>query len=174
MIDTHWILLYLTGTIALALGTAGAMGIADAQTTKTDKPKVELPATVAKAFKEKFPKGEIEKLDVDVENGVTVYDIEFKNGALEQETDFAADGTMLEVTLVVDAKAVPAAAMRTITKAAEGGKIGRIEKIDISYETKDGKAVKLPKPVTHYAAEITKGDKTSEVVVTSDGKRVKD
>ena len=103
-----------------------------------------------------------------------VYDIEFKNGAVEQETDITADGTILEVTLVVEAKAVPPAAMKAIEKAAAGGKIGRIENIDIRYETKDGKAVKLATPVTHFAAEITKGDETSEIVVTPDGAPVKE
>ena len=92
----------------------------DFERAKTEKPKVELPAAVATAFKDAFPKGEIEKVGVDQENGVTVYDIEFKNGAAEQEMDIAADGTILEVTLVVDAKAVPADAMKAIEKAAEG------------------------------------------------------
>jgi hypothetical protein len=174
MIRNQGPLFCFKATVLLALGAAGAMGIAGGQTAMTDKQKAELPATVAKAFAEKFPGGEIEKLDVDVEGGVAVYDIEFKNGALEQETDIAADGTVLEVTLVVEAKAVPAAAMKAITKAAEGGKIGRIEKVAISFETKNSKVVKLLRPVTHYAVEITRGDRTSEVVVTAEGKPVKD
>lgn len=141
---------------------------------RIEKPKVELPAAVARAFKEAFPQGEIQKLDVDEENGVTVYDFEFKNGALEQETDIAADGTVLEVTLVVDAKAVPAAAMRAIKKAAVSARIIHIEKIDIRYETKEGKALKLARPVTHFAAEIARGGKTSEIVVTAEGAPVKE
>jgi len=141
---------------------------------KIEKPKVELPAAAAKAFKDAFPKGEIEKLDAEEENGVMVYDIEFKNGAVEQEMDLTADGTILEITLVVEAKAVPAAAMKAIEKAAEGGKITRIENIDVRYETKDGKAVKLATPITHFAAEIAKGDATSEVTVNPDGTPVKE
>jgi hypothetical protein len=141
---------------------------------RIEKPKVELPAAAAKAFKDAFPKGEIHKLDVDEENGVTVYDIEFKNGTAEQETDIAADGTILEVTLVIDAKAVPVAAMKAIEKAAAGAKITRIESIDIRYQTKDGKAIKLVKPMRHFAAEFTKGDKKTEVVVTPDGAPVKE
>jgi hypothetical protein len=147
----------------------GGFGLA-----KVEQPKVELPAAVDGVFLEAFPKGEIEKLDVDEENGVTVYDIEFRNGTLEQETDIAADGTILEVTLVVDAKSVPALAMKAIAKAADGGNVGRIEKIDIRYETKNGKPVKLQRPVTHFAAEITKGGKRSEIVVNPDGGTVKD
>jgi hypothetical protein len=46
----------------------------------------------------------------------------------------------------------------------------RIERIEISYQTKDGKTIKLPKPVTHYAVEMTKGTRSAEIVVAPDGK----
>ena len=130
---------------------------------------VQLPDAVTKTFKAAFPKAETTKVDVDEENGVTVYDIEFKDGATEKETDIAADGTLLEFTVVVDAKDVPAAAMTAVRKAAEGATMGRIERIEISYDTKDGKAIKLAKPVTHYAVELTKGDQSAEVVVDPNG-----
>ncbi len=136
---------------------------------KIEKP---LPEPVAKTFQAAFPKGEIVKVDAEEEDGVMVYDLEFKDGAVEKETDITADGTMLEFTVVIPAKEVPAPAMKTVRAAAKGGKIGRIERIEIGYETKDGKAIKLDKPVTHYAAEIVKGDTTSEVVVAPDGTRV--
>ncbi|HUU15782.1 MAG TPA: hypothetical protein VMW72_01420 [Sedimentisphaerales bacterium] len=131
-----------------------------------------LPDPVAKTFKTMFPKGAIHKVDVDAENGVTVYDLEFKDGATEKETDITADGTMLEFTIVVDAEDVPAAAMKTVRKAAEGATIGRIEHIEISYETKNGKVVKLPKTMTNYAVEITRDGKTTEIVVNADGDEI--
>jgi hypothetical protein len=137
--------------------------------TKIEKPAARLPDPVAKTFQATFPKAEITKLDVEEENGVTVYDIEFRDGATEKETDITADGTMLEYTVVVPAREVPAAAMRTVRAAAQGAKIGRIERIAISYETKDGKTVKLAQPVTRYAVEITKGDQSTEIVVDPDG-----
>jgi hypothetical protein len=152
---------------------------------KIEKPAIKLPDPVMKTFQTTFPKAQITKLDVDEENGVTVYDIEFKDGAVEKETDITADGCLLEFTVVIPAKEVgdpkrdtsrlgtlPAAAMKAVRAAAKGGKIGRIERVEISYETKDGKAIKLDKPVTHYAVEIVKGGKTSEVVVAPDGTRV--
>jgi hypothetical protein len=46
----------------------------------------------------------------------------------------------------------------------------RIERIEISYRTKDGRAIKLPQPVTHYAVEMTKDARSAEVVVAADGK----
>ncbi len=132
----------------------------------------ELPAPVAKTFKAVFPKAEIKKVDVDAENGVTIYDLQFREGTFEKETDIAADGTMLEFTIVVTEKDVPEAAMNAIRKAAQGAAIKRIEHIDISCETKDGKVVKMAKSVTNYAAEIEKAGKTSEIVVYPDGKIV--
>jgi uncharacterized membrane protein YkoI len=137
--------------------------------TKIEKPTVKLPDPVAKTFQATFPKAQIAKLDVEEENGVTVYDVEFKDGAVEKETDITADGTLLEFTVVIPAKEVPVAAMKPVRAAAKGGKIGRIERVEISYETKDGKVIKLDKPITHYAVEIVKGGKTMEIVVAPDG-----
>jgi uncharacterized membrane protein YkoI len=136
------------------------------------KPKADakLPEPVRKTFEARFPKAEIQKVDAEEEGGVMVYDVEFKDGSTEKETDIAADGTMLEFTVVIDAKAVPEAAMKPIQKAAEGAKMKRTERIEITHETKDGKVVKLPKTVTHYAVEMTKGDQSAEIVVDADGK----
>ena len=33
---------------------------------------------------------------------MTVYDLEFRDGTTEKETDIAEDGTMLEYTIVID------------------------------------------------------------------------
>lgn len=99
--------------------------------------------------------------------------MEFKDGATEKETDITADGTMLEFTIVVDAGDVPAAAMQTLQQTAKGALIRRIEYIEISYETKDGRVVKLPKSIVHYAFEIARADKVTEIVVNPDGTMVK-
>jgi uncharacterized membrane protein YkoI len=133
-------------------------------------PDTRLPDPVRKTFRATFPKAEIEKLDVEVEDGVTVYDLEFKDGAIEKETDITADGTMLEFTVVISAAAVPAPAMEAIRKGAGRAALKRIERIEIRYETKEGKTIKLPRPVTHYAVEMEKGDQSAEIVVAPDGK----
>lgn len=124
---------------------------------------------VAKTFEAAFPKGEITKVDVDQEHGVTVYDLEFEDGGIAKQTDIAANGTMLEFTVVVDARAVPARAWTAIQRAAAGAVVKRIQKIEISHETKDGMVVKLSEPITHYAVEVAKGSQMREIVVTPDG-----
>jgi len=131
-----------------------------------------LPDSVAKTFKATFPNAEILKVDVDAEDGVAVYDLEFKDGATEKETDITADGTMLEFTIVVDAEDVPAAAMKAVRRAARGSVIGRIEYIEISYEAKNGRVVKLPETVINYAVEMTRDGKTTEIIVNADGDEI--
>ena len=176
--------LFVVGVAALAV-SLGAIVARGAATEKKASPgkvagkvratvekqaqAVKLPGPVTKTFKRAFPKGEIFRVDVEVENGVTVYDLEFKDGGIEKETDITADGTMLEFTVVVDAKAVPKAAMNAVRKAAQGATIQRIEHVEIAYETKDGKAIKLPKPITRNAVAVATGEKTAEVVVAPDG-----
>jgi uncharacterized membrane protein YkoI len=162
MTKASWLMLcaaFLAGTVAIG----SAMAADEAKTKPT------LPDAVAKAFKTEFPKGEIVKADEEKENGITVYDIEFKEGGVARETDIAADGTILEAATVVDAKAVPAAVLKAITAAAEGGTVGKIEKIEIRCEAKDGKITKLEKAKTTFEAALKKGDQTGEVVVDEKG-----
>ncbi|OHB63729.1 MAG: hypothetical protein A2Y77_09625 [Planctomycetes bacterium RBG_13_62_9] len=144
----------------------GGFKLAKIETAASD---VKLPDPVANTFKATFPNGEIFKVDAEEENGVTVYDLEFKDGTTEKETDITADGIMLEFTVVVRAKDVPAAAMKVVRKAAKGATMRRIEHVEISYETKDGKTIKLAKPVTRYAVELAKGGQSTEIVVDPDG-----
>ncbi len=128
-----------------------------------------LPDAVANTFKAKYPNGKIEKLDVTEEEGVNVYDIEFVDGKMEKETDIAEDGTMLEFTLVISAKDIPAAPLKAIRDNSRGARLGRMEKIEIDYITKDGKVEKLPGTVWRYAAEMTKKGQQAEVIVNADG-----
>jgi len=159
---TRW----LTACLVSLIGVAIVTWTGRTQGAARD---VKLPEAVQETFKAQFPQGEIFKTDVEVENGVTVYDLEFKDGPVEKETDITADGIMLEFTVVVDLKAVPKAAMKIIRRAVKGATIKRIEHIEISHQTKDGKTIKLPKPVTHYAADMAKGDQRAEIVVTPEG-----
>jgi hypothetical protein len=149
----------------------GLLKDGDFELTKIHTPALdtELPDAVARTFRTAFPKAQILKLDTEEEDGVIVYDLEFMDVATEKETDITADGTMLEFTIVIGAENLPDAVMKAVRKAAEGGTMGRIERIEISYETKGGKVVKLPKTMTNYAVEITRDGKTTEIVVNADG-----
>jgi uncharacterized membrane protein YkoI len=159
------------GCIAAFCALALSSAMAHAQETKGEaKKETKLPEAVRKTFEGKFPKAKIEKVDVEKEEGVEVYDFEFRDGKTEKECDIAADGTMLEYTIVIRTKDVPEEAMKPIREAAEGATMGRTEKIEVSYELKDGKIIKLPKPVMQYAVEMKKGEKHAEIIVDAQGK----
>lgn len=150
---------------------------AKAKTRKSAVAAIEtkLPPAVQKTLDSKFPNAKIEKADAAKESGVMVYDIEFREGRVNKETDISEDGTMLEYTVFVAKKTLPKKAMKRIEKAAEGLKTQRMaERIEISYETKDGKVVKLDKPKTHYAVVLIKDDKEAEIVVDGDGKVIEE
>lgn len=153
----------------LASAFTGVVLVAATSRSEETATKTKLPDPVAATFKATFPNGEIQKVDAEVENGVTIYDFEFKDGDTEKETDIAADGTLLEYTVVVTADAVPEAALKSINTHAKGAKLGRLEHIEGTYETKDGKNIKLAAPLTRYAAEMTKGKMSAEIIVNADG-----
>ena len=109
-----------SSVLAIA-ATALVASTGRAQTPVTED---KLPEPVAKTFRAAFPKAEIQKLDVEKEEGVDVYDFEFKDGDVEKETDIAGDGTMMESTVVIAPEAVPAAAMKTIQAVAKKATLG--------------------------------------------------
>jgi hypothetical protein len=159
----------IRGARALMAGVAMLL-VASAGQAASLKPDAKLPDPVTNALRAKYPKAVIERIDVLEENGVNVYDIEFSVGKSEHETDIAEDGTMLEFTNVIPLKEIPAAPLKTIREATpKGSKYGRIERIEIDYETKDGQVVKLPGTVIRYAAEMVKKGQQAEIVVNVDG-----
>jgi hypothetical protein len=83
--------------------------------------------------------------------------------------DVAADGTVVNRETPVDLNEVPAAALEAIRKAADGGKIELIEKEEIRAELKAGKITRLDSPKYAYEADLAKGNKVGEVVVTPEG-----
>ena len=133
-------------------------------------PDAKLPDPVTSALRAKYPKAVIERIDVLEENGVNVYDIEFSIGKSEHETDISEDGTMLEFTNVIPLKDIPAAPLKTIREATPmGSRYGRIERIEIDFETRGGQVVRLPATVIRYAAEMVKKGQQAEIIVNSDG-----
>jgi hypothetical protein len=157
-----------TALTALALLVAFAPAWASAQ-AKADPKRSRLPAAVVKAIDANCPGAEIDKLDIDDEGGIKVYDVEFKGD--RGEMDVAEDGTVLDVATVVQLKDVPEAAAAVIRKAAGSAGVRRVEKSEVRsrIEKKDGKGRLVPVvPPEHvYEAELAKG---GEIEVAADGK----
>src|SRR2546425_5533397 len=127
----------------------------------------QLPAAVKEAIKTNCPNCTIAKATREVENGVAVYDVEFKTG--QGEMDVAEDGSVIDRETVAQIKDVPAAALEAIRKGAAGGKIKQIAKDEIRAELKDGKIIKLDSPKYRYEADLVKGNQVAEIQVSPEG-----
>jgi len=168
--------------MALLVGIAGAKGQKGNKANKapraeeTTVSETKLPEKVRATFVGKFPNAVINKIESEKEGGVTVWDIEFRDAKTHKETDIAEDGTMLEYTVHVTKKTFPKKAMKVVEAEAkkQEAAMGTMERIEVSYETKDGKVVKLDKPQTRYAVELSKKDQTSEIVVDANGKVIEE
>lgn len=135
---------------------------------KEEKLKIsQLPPAVVEAIKTNCSGCVIDKATRETENGVTIYDIEFKRG--QGEIALAEDGSVIDRETVVLLQDVPAAAQEAIRKGASGAKIKHVTRGEIRAELKEGKIVKLASPRYVYEAELEKGDQVAEIEVSSEG-----
>jgi hypothetical protein len=164
--------------VALVVGVAGAKGQKGNKAGRvkpggdTTVGESTLPDKVRGTFVEKFPNAVINKAKSATKDGVAVWNIEFRDGKSQRATDIAEDGTMLTVMANLTVKTVPKPVMRTLEAAVKdsGAKLGRLERMDVTSEAKDGKVVKLDKQTTRYAAEVTKDGQTAKIVVDEKGR----
>ena len=137
--------------------------------------KFEMPEAVASVIKAQVPGAEIATMEVEEQGGIKLYDIEFK--ADRGEIEVAEDGTVIDISTVVQMNDVPGPAAEAIRKAALGAQatIVRLEKSEVHSEivTEGSKAriVKLASPKYVYEAELAR---TGEVSVAANGEVVED
>jgi hypothetical protein len=155
------------GVLAILIVVTSFVSFAQ-ESTKEEKVKVsQLPAAVVEAIKSNCEKCVIDKATREIENGVRIYDFEFKSG--QGEMDVAEDGFVIERETVVLMKDVPPAAMNAIRNGAAGGRIRQIVRNDVRAELKDGKIIKLDTPKYLYEADLVKGNQFAEIQVSTEG-----
>ena len=127
----------------------------------------QLPAAVKRALETACPNCQIHKAAREVENGVTIYDFEFKHG--KGEMDVTEDGLVVSRETVMHEEEVEAPALEAIRQAAAGGRVAQILREEVTADLLDGKVVKLDSPKFFYEAELAKGDQVAEIKVTPNG-----
>jgi len=149
--------------LVLGLGMLGAAACAPetcAPEAGGDEKEVALdqvPAPVRATILKEAGTNTIDEIEKETENGVTMYEAEWKVDGKEVEIKVTPDGKIVAREKEVTIDQVPDAARKTILKEAAGNKIEEIEE-----ETKNG--------VTTYEAEWHEGDKEIEIKVAADGK----
>jgi hypothetical protein len=97
----------------------------------------------------------------DVSGGKTTYEIELVTPSGSKDVTFSPLGDILEIEQQVDAAALPPAVAAAFSKAAGGGKLGKVESL-----TRQGQLVA-------YESTIEKGGKHRELAFRPDGTAVK-
>jgi uncharacterized membrane protein YkoI len=165
--------------MTISTGCTKKEGEGEAEKLEVEEPKAvtpetELPAAVVEAINAIVPDAEIDFVEVVEENGVTLYDIEFKDK--RGEIEMTEDGTIIDVVTVITMEDLPEAAAQAIQKATEGVTILRLEKSEIyseiNTEGEKGTVIKLDTHRFVYEAELEKDGRTGEITVDADGNTI--
>ena len=159
------LVLVVVAFVALLPAGVGAMQDSAAQEVRV-KPR-NLPQPVKAAIKENCPRCVIAKATREVEEGVTVYDIEFKGRG--GEIDIAEDGTVIDREVFLNMDGVPLVVQKTIREAAAGARITQLDRSEIRAELKGGQITKREIPKFVYEAELAKGKEVAELLVSASG-----
>ena len=162
-------ILAATATAVITVMSVATAAAGQSQTARS-KPK-DLPPAVATAVEANRPGAEVDKLTIEKEHGITVYDFEFK--ANQGEMDVLADGTVLDVATVVEMKDIPEAVAATIRREAKKRPIRQLTRSEVRAEIVSekgkGRVAKLTTPKYVYEAEFA----DSEIEVAADGTIIK-
>jgi hypothetical protein len=156
--------LWITGAVVVAAFVLVAWQMAMAQ--EKDVKVSDLPKVIADAAKKAFPNAKIEKAAVEPES-VLVYEVSFTDNGTKRDIAVSSAGEILEVETVVAEKDLPKPVAQALAKAAQGGKVQIVEKIEYLAEIK---VVKLRKPKIAYEAKVQKDGKTLEIKWDAKGK----
>ncbi|MCY2928634.1 MAG: PepSY-like domain-containing protein [Planctomycetota bacterium] len=148
----------------LAMGVIGwQVGLAMAERTD-DQPT--LPDAAKKAVADAFPKGTIDKIEME-KAGVKVYEVDLKVDGKAASILVAPDGTVLKMEIQLASDALPATVKAAVEKETAGAKVLAIEKEE---KLAGAKIVKLEKAQIEYEVKMTKDGKTWELEMDADGK----
>ena len=158
----------------VAVGVAVLAGASCEQTKQQRKTTDSLlPPAMERAVRDNFPDAELAKLEVDDEAGIKIFDVEIM--ADRGEIEVAEDGTILEISTIVQMNDLPKPAADAIRKAAadEKAEIQKLEesetRAEIGKEGEKGKIVRLTSPRYVYEVEFLRDGKTGEIEVAPDG-----
>jgi uncharacterized membrane protein YkoI len=168
MLKKHWKLISLMAVVCLAL-CIGAVATKQAMDGETEVSIEEVPAAVKATIDAEAEAGTIEEIEMETENGQTVYEADVIIDGQEIEIRVAPDGTLLgketeddegddddEDEEEVSLDDVPEAVKETILREAGDAEIEELVK-----ETEDGQTV--------YEAEFKANGQEIEIEVAEDG-----
>jgi uncharacterized membrane protein YkoI len=151
----------LSSIFATALLAGIAVAAATTAQAESHVPCNTLPAAVLNQVKTEVGDATIHGCVQDKENGKVTYEVETLKNGRSKDIVLDSSGSVLEVEQEVTGSSVPEAVSDAIAKAAQGGKVGKIESV-----TRGG-------TVASYETTITTKGQQREVAFSPEGAPVK-
>jgi hypothetical protein len=146
-----------------------AMGCSQSPTSEPGAKKLaaaDLPANIMNTVNGRLPGAQITSAEKETENGAVVYDLELKQQGRKYEKDVKEDGTLVEI----EKQVMTAEVLENVTKAVKEKYPDAMVKEVMEVNKVEGKQ-ETPQ---HYEAVISTGGKDKEVIVSLDGKSLKE
>ena len=120
----------------------------------------DVPKAVLAAFEKSYSKATVKGYSRESEEGKTVYEIESKEGTINRDILYAADGTLISVEETLPYAQLPDAVRNTIAKEYSKAKVSKCEKL-------------IKGSTTEFELHLKSGKKNIEVLLDAGGKVVK-
>jgi uncharacterized membrane protein YkoI len=126
-----------------------------------------LPQKIKDAVNGRFPGAEITSAEKEKADGKVVYDIELKHKGRKYEMDILEDGTIIEIEKEVDLKDVPKPVLQAVEDKYPKSKVLEVMEVNKVMGKEE-------KPVNYEITIETADKKKIELIVSLDGKSVKE
>ena len=126
--------------------------------------KQDIPQKVMQSVNGRLPGVEVTSAEKETENGNVVYDLELKHQGRKYEMDVKEDGTIMEIEKEI--KDPPAAITRAVKAKYPDASIKEVMEVN--------KVTGKEEKPQNYEVTISSGGKNKEVIVSLDGKSVKE
>lgn len=144
--------------LALVLAANAGLFSATANAGGKELNRDAVPQPVLEAFAKAQPSAKVEEYKQKIRNGATVYEIEFKQGGVEHEYYYSANGALLETEAEIKLGDLPNPVVEAIKKAYPGAVLKEANKRSLA----DGK-------VSGYEVEVKHSGEELELELDADG-----
>lgn len=126
------VLMFLIPTLILS---CAALAWPEKKSEEREQPVklADVPKAVQDAIKRLTPAEAITELEKETEDGITVYDVEFKKGGGKTEATLSAGGDVIEIESDVDGAKLPEALRTAIAKKFAKGEVKAAKSVTLNY-----------------------------------------
>jgi uncharacterized membrane protein YkoI len=129
----------------------------------------EPPRAVTDAIGKACPGATVDEVELDDEEGASVWEAEVRENGTKKTISLTADGTVREIETRLEAADLPEPVRAALEAAAPGAKVRKAEKSEVFV---DAAGAKLARPEVKYEIRFARECKKAEITIDAAGKVV--